>query len=331
MDNTIVTSKIGRQYLQHMSRVEPSKLVLHTTAAVKTVPTSVDLRPMCGPIRDQGALGACTAFALSAIVSYIKQKTSPSELFIYYNERVIEKTVSQDAGATLTNGITSLKKYGVCDNSLWPYNVNKFAVKPNANCYVQAAKNKALAVLNIKNTMTDMKKNLTNGCPFVVGIPIYESFESDAVAFTGMVPMPLPDEQLLGYHAVVCVGFNNTLGCWLMRNSWGTSWGKKGYFYLPYPYLTTDASDAAEGFDLWVITKMSATQKIINQEQIDQINKINQINQINQINKINKINQINKIHKMNQINQLNKIHSLKTMIHRSDYNIPHHGFKKPMI
>ena len=278
MDNT---SKIVRQYLPKLTRLDSSKLVFLNIPAIKTLPEVVDLRSKCGPILDQGNLGACTAFALAGIVSFIKPTLiRPSELFIYYNERVIENTVNQDAGATLTDGIASLKKYGVCEKSLWPYNINKFAVKPNSNCYIQAAKNKALTVINIKNTMNDMKNCLANRIPFVVGIPVYNSFESYAVAKTGLVPMPSPpSDKLLGYHAVVCVGFDDTRKYWIMRNSWGTSWGERGYFYLPYAYLTTDTSDKINGFDLWAVTKMNLSQRVNAHQQI--MNKVNIISQLN--------------------------------------------------
>jgi C1A family cysteine protease len=274
MDNTIVTSKPVRHYLQKLNRVNPSTLVFLNLPAVKTMPTVVDLRPKCGPIRDQSNLGACTAFALAGAVSFIGKNKSLSELFIYYNERVLINTVRQDSGATLTDGIITLQKYGVCSDALWPYNIKRFTVKPTQNCYAQAAQNKALTVQNLKNTMLEMKNCLANGYPFVCGIPIHSSFESNTVAKTGMVPMPLSTDKLLGYHAVVCVGFNDAIGCWTMRNSWGPAWGAKGYFYLPYAYLTTDATDKIEGFDIWVITKMSAVQKIMNK--INILTKINQ-------------------------------------------------------
>jgi C1A family cysteine protease len=258
MDNKIVTSKIVRQYLQKQDRLAPAKLVFLNIPVIKTVPPIVDLRLKCGPIGNQGNLGSCTAFALSSVVSFIKQKSSQSELFIYYNERVIANTVNQDSGAMMRDGISALQKYGVCNGVLWPYSVKKFKDKPPPRCYLDAAKNKALSVQNIPNTMPAMQNCLANGYPFVVGIPVYPSFESYAVSKTGQVPMPLKTDPILGYHAVVCVGFNNTLKCWIMRNSWGAAWGAKGYFYLPYAYLTTDATDKVEGFDLWVITQMSA-------------------------------------------------------------------------
>jgi C1A family cysteine protease len=54
----------------------------------------------------------------------------------------------------------------------------------------------------------------------------------------------------MGGHAVLCVGYNDRKQRWIMRNSWGKSWGDKGYFYLPYNYLLNNNLAG----DLWVLT-----------------------------------------------------------------------------
>jgi C1A family cysteine protease len=95
-----------------------------------------------------------------------------------------------------------------------------------------------------------MQKTLAAGFPFVVGFAVYESFESNAVEKTGTVPMPdVNNEELLGGHAVLCVGYDNSTSRYILRNSWGPNWGNKGYFTLPYAYL--EDNDLAD--DFWVI------------------------------------------------------------------------------
>ena len=175
----------------------------------------------------------------------------PSRLFIYYNERVLENDILQDAGASLTDGIKTLEKYGVCPETMWPYDITKFAVKPTDSCYTEALNYTAITVANIQQNEQVMKSCLASGFPFVVGINIYTSFESDNVSMNGIVPMPnIQTEVCLGGHAIVCVGYNETQ--WIMRNSWGIGWGDKGYFYLPYQYLL----DSTLSSDLWDITKI---------------------------------------------------------------------------
>jgi len=78
---------------------------------------------------------------------------------------------------------------------------------------------------------------LATGYPVALGIFLHESFHGEEVVETGRVPMPAHGEKNLGGHAVVCCGYDEEAGHWIMRNSWGPHWGDKGYFYLPMPYL----------------------------------------------------------------------------------------------
>jgi C1A family cysteine protease len=201
--------------------------------------------------RDQGNLGSCTANALCAAFAYESAGFEGSRLFLYYNERVLEKDVAQDAGAFLSDGIKCLEKYGVCPETEWSYFISKFATKPTPTCYTDALKHVAVTASNIQNTLAAMRQSLFLGLPFVVGIAVYDSFESEAVARTGLVPMPNTNtEQLLGGHAVLVCGYDDKKKLFIVRNSWGVSWGNKGYFYLPYAYLTNSSLSS----DLWNIS-----------------------------------------------------------------------------
>lgn len=83
-----------------------------------------------------------------------------------------------------------------------------------------------------------MKGCLASGYPFVFGFTVYASFEDEQVATTGIVPMPASNEKSLGGHAVMAVGYYDATREFLVRNSWGPGWGLKGYFKIPYSYLT---------------------------------------------------------------------------------------------
>lgn len=228
------------------------------------LPKSVDLRKKCPPVYDQGELGSCTANAIGACYEFGDNNAFiPSRLFIYYNERKLEHSISEDAGAELSDGIKTVQKYGVCPENMWAYDITKFTKCPPTRCYTNALKHKALEVHNITQTETDMKLSLSQGYPFVVGIGVYESFESDVVAKTGIVPLPnTSKEKCLGGHAILCVGYDDSKKVWIMRNSWGEGWGDKGYFTLPYAYLLTPSLSS----DLWNITKVTpSTLKVENQ------------------------------------------------------------------
>jgi C1A family cysteine protease len=142
---------------------------------------------------------------------------------------------------------------GVCPESEWPYIISQFAVKPPQKCYQDALAHKATLYQRITPTLSQMKGCLASGYPFIFGFVVYESFESDEVAQTGIVPMPQYGEQILGGHACLCVGYDDHQNRFLARNSWGPYWGMKGYFTIDYGYLTN--SQLAS--DFWTIRLVS--------------------------------------------------------------------------
>lgn len=222
-----------------------------------TLPTSVDLRANCSTIEDQGNLGSCTGNAIAGIIEYLsrraKKNTDVSRLFIYYEERVLEGTVNYDNGAFIRDGIKVANKKGVPTESLWPYNINRFAVRPSQSAYVNAGTRKAVAYQRCAN-FAAVKAAIAQGYPVVVGFDVYASFESDAVAATGIMPYPnKTTETLLGGHAVALVGYNDSTQRFIARNSWGTSWGDRGYFYMPYQVI----QDTTMSDDFWIITSIT--------------------------------------------------------------------------
>src|SRR5258707_2332431 len=207
------------------------------------LPTSVDLRPNCPPIYDQGHLGSCTSNAIAGEVEFDRMKEdlpdwTPSRLFIYYNERGIEGMIGTDSGAQIRDGMKSVGKQGACSETEWPYDISKFTVQPPASCYQDALQHRAIAYKRVNRDLQHMKSCLAEGYPFVFGFTVYESFESDAVAKTGIVPLPQPGEKVLGGHAVVAAGYDDSTQRFWVRNSWGSSWGQDGYCTMPYTYLT---------------------------------------------------------------------------------------------
>jgi C1A family cysteine protease len=233
-------------------------LIARVAAPPTGLPPSVDLRTtgFVPPVYDQLQLGSCTANAIAAAVDFERKKQgeaflTPSRLFIYYNERVIEDTVDQDAGAEIRDGIKSVASQGVCAESEWPYTDQgtQFTVKPTGQCYIDALSFEALKYISVNQVEADIKGVLASGSPVVFGFSVFSEFESDAVAKTGLVPMPSATEAPLGGHAVLCVGYDDASQLFLVRNSWNTTWGQSGYFQLPYAYLL----DANLASDLWVI------------------------------------------------------------------------------
>lgn len=219
------------------------------------LPSFVDLRPKCPPVYDQKELGSCTANAIGAAYQFnlIRQNEHawmPSRLFLYYNERFIENTVNYDSGAQLKDGLKSLNKDGICDEDLWPYKMCKFKKKPSQKAYIAAKAN----VIELYEKIPDgnlflMKQCLAKGTPFVFGFTVYESFEGEEISKTGIMPEWNPNESVMGGHAVCAVGYLDEKQVMIIRNSWSESWGDKGYFYMPYSYI----SNPNLASDFWCI------------------------------------------------------------------------------
>lgn len=214
-------------------------------ATLDGLPSMIDLRAYCPPVYTQGQLGSCTGNAIAGAFQFelLKQNSTdfvPSRLFIYYNERVIENTVDTDNGAQIRDGIKSIANLGVCDETMWPYIISEFTKKPFATCYADALKHTAIQYQSIAQDVDQMKSCLAEGYPFIIGFTVYNSFESHQVALSGILNIPAADEYVVGGHAAVVVGYDDSQSRFIVRNSWGAGWGMAGYFTMPYDYLTNN-------------------------------------------------------------------------------------------
>ncbi len=223
------------------------------------LPAKMDLRDLCPPVYDQGHLGSCTANAIAAAMQLtrLKEKIAPdfipSRLFIYYNERKMEGTIEMDCGAHLRDGLKVVSSVGCCPEEEWSYDITKFAVEPLEKCYKDAVKDMVVQYSSLSQDLSQLKGCLAEGYPFVFGFTVYDSFETETVAKTGVVNMPHATDTPLGGHAVMAVGYDDAKNCFIVRNSWGDKWGMNGYFTLPYQYLTEDGLAS----DFWTIRSIS--------------------------------------------------------------------------
>jgi C1A family cysteine protease len=245
---------------EHIQQLRKNKIRFNNKLAKKLFAPSVDLRLNTNmpPVYNQEDIGSCTAQALCAAYSFLSPQFDGSRLFLYYNTRLRDyhngdNDVTIDDGSSLTSSIKCLQTDGICPETEWPYDTNKYAIKPHDSCYISAINYRAVEIYNVRNNFVDMKSSLSSGIPFVVGIKIFSSFENNSVRKTGIVRMPKPRESYLGGHAVLVCGYNDQTNRWIVRNSWGTSWGDKGYFYLPYRYLINPNLSS----DFWAIKTVS--------------------------------------------------------------------------
>jgi len=230
------------------------KLVL--PAAV--LPAEVDLEGLSPPVYDQGQAGSCTAnmgaylWQFCAYKEAFSDRAVPSRLFLYWNERVLEDSTDYDSGAQCRDALKVLATIGTIPETEWPYDLSKLTVEPTAQCFADAKAERSLQYRAVDPNRAAIKAALASGFPVGFGFTVYESFEGQTVALTGLMPMPTAGEKIVGGHAVARVGYiDNALlprplpnkavlaphpsgGYYKVRNSWGADWGINGYFYAPY-------------------------------------------------------------------------------------------------
>jgi len=236
-------------------RPDNRDFMLSMTAAVGLpIPNQVDWSSKLSACYDQGRLGSCTANAIAGGIEFVQQAEGeqfvmPSRLFIYYNERAMEGTVPQDAGAQIRDGIKSVVRLGVCPEQEWPYS-EPFATQPSHQCYIDAKKNLITKYYRIPQVVTDMVHCLAEGYPFVFGVRL------DPAGFInaphGDVPTPSPYAYLPDGHAILAVGYDLARQRFKFRNSWGTAWGDgTGHGTIGFDYL----SNPSLGSDYWTLRR----------------------------------------------------------------------------
>jgi C1A family cysteine protease len=204
----------------------------------------VDPRSDLPEVFDQGQLGSCTANSVAAAVEYDAKLggSDPgflSRLWIYYYERKIEGApADKDTGAFGRDGFKVCKTLGVPLEKDWPYDIAKFSEQPSASLADEAHQHRISNYRAVPRNLDSMKAVLSNKQTIAFGFSVYESFESQEVAKSGIVPMPTRSEKMLGGHEVLLVGYlKDEPNYGLVRNSWGAGWGLKGYFLMPWSYI----------------------------------------------------------------------------------------------
>lgn len=229
---------------------------------LKALPSSITFADAMSDAYNQESLGSCGAQAGALMIQHQRKRLrkvdfTPSRLLLYYQARVYEGTVNHDAGCQLRDIVKAATEKGVCPESMWPYEIQYYADNPSKPCWEEAEKWQVLSYTRVNQTLDQMRGCLAHIGPFIIGLQIYESFESESVAETGIVPMPkvgwswfrFGGEKLLGGHALTVIGYDDLSQKFLIQNSWGQRWGKDGRCQVPYEYLLSPKLAA----DAWVV------------------------------------------------------------------------------
>jgi C1A family cysteine protease len=223
------------------------------------LPTKVDLRAGCSPISNQGQTNACVGFAtVDGLLEFVaKKQNRPVDLaprFIWTLGRKKNGNLGKNVGMWPSDAMKIADNQGVLPESAFPFptdaqQADEKALQPfldevpNSKLMTQAKDLRLIQGFKPVQTVHAMKRSVADGVPVVFAIAIYKSI-GDMKA-DNVIPLPKPGEEMQGGHAILCVGYDNAKRVFLIRNSWGTGWGDKGYAYLPYDFMR---GHAYEGF-----------------------------------------------------------------------------------
>jgi C1A family cysteine protease len=206
------------------------------------LPERVDLRQFCSPVEHQENTNSCVANAVvSALEMHQIKAGQPlkdmSRLFVYYNSRAVSNTQNKDGGTAVHHAMAAVLAHGCCEENLWPFQKAMINTKPSQACYVNASFNQAIQFARTPHGQQALGV-LAEGLPIVFGMMAPIQYYAVANE-TGVMPKPgdIQVPPIPTAHAMLIVGYDLADRTYLVRNSFGTSFGENGYCRIPFETL----------------------------------------------------------------------------------------------
>jgi len=219
-------------------------------APAATLPASVDRRETWWNIGNQEATGSCVGWASTdGVARYHMVKAgklpqsgrlSPRATWMASKEtdEFISRpeTFIEDAGTSLKAAMDILRKYGAVPESLLPFHIETTMFLGDEDTFfATAAMRRIASYFNLHKNFHNWRTWLASHGPIMVGLNVDATWD-DATASHGKLDTFKPD-TVRGGHAVCVVGYT-TDKRFIIRNSWGASWGDHGFAYASEAYIT---------------------------------------------------------------------------------------------
>jgi len=191
-----------------------------------------DLRKWASSIRDQGNCGSCTAFGtIGAWEGCIRVAENDPNFLIDLSERDLFCCSGGfcELGNTMEAVLNQTRDVGTCTEDCCSYDaLDHFCGQGRCdNWWIDGKKVKIWNAI----TDTDKMKEALDSTPLVSTMEVHQSFMNYK---SGVYHSLGVNDPILGGHCIAIVGYDDELGAWLVRNSWGTDWGMDGYAWVQY-------------------------------------------------------------------------------------------------
>lgn len=218
--------------------------------AVAALPGSKDLRAAWWTIGDQLNTGSCVGWASTdGVMRYqlvkggkLGQKNLLSPRYTWMASKETDQFVArpetfiEEAGTSLKSALDICRKYGVVLESMLPFKISTLMYTGDEDAFfATASQRKATAYFNMQKNFAQWRTWLATKGPILVGLNVDATWDN-ATATNGLLDTFQPN-TVRGGHAVCLVGYR-TDGRFIVRNSWGTAWGDKGFAYASQMYIT---------------------------------------------------------------------------------------------